>query len=81
MTEEEMLAEENLPKGILCAVVACIVGAVAWGLIFPIPYLAQNCHILLQKWEVLRYVYKRVLFRSQNHVTRNSCNTFLFLLM
>ena len=33
MTEEEMLAEENLPKGILCAVVACIVGAVAWGLI------------------------------------------------
>ena len=31
MTEEEMLAEENLPKGILCAVVACIVGAVAWG--------------------------------------------------
>ncbi len=33
MTEEEMLAEENLPKGVLCAVVACIVGAVAWGLI------------------------------------------------
>lgn len=33
MTEEEMLAEENLSKGVLCAVVACIVGAVAWGLI------------------------------------------------
>ena len=33
MTEEEMLAEENLSKGVLYAVAACIVGAVAWGLI------------------------------------------------
>lgn len=33
MTREEMLAEENLPKGILYAVVACLVGAAAWGLI------------------------------------------------
>ena len=28
-----MLAEENLSKGVLYAVAACIVGAVAWGLI------------------------------------------------
>ena len=33
MTEEEMLAEENLSKGVLYAVAACIAGAVAWGLI------------------------------------------------
>ena len=34
LTREEMLAEENLPKGVLYAVIACIVGAAAWGLIF-----------------------------------------------
>ena len=28
-----MLAEENLSKGVLYAVAACIAGAVAWGLI------------------------------------------------
>ena len=33
LTREEMLAEENLSKGVLYAVAACIVGAVAWGLI------------------------------------------------
>ena len=33
MTEEELLAEENLPKGVLYASVACILGAVAWSLI------------------------------------------------
>ena len=33
MTEEEILAEENLSKGVLYAVAACIAGAVAWGLI------------------------------------------------
>ena len=33
LTREEMLAEENLPKGVLYAVIACIVGAAAWGLI------------------------------------------------
>lgn len=33
MTEEELLAEENLPKGLLCGVIAAVIGAVAWGLI------------------------------------------------
>ena len=33
MTEEELLAEENLPKGVLYASVACILGVVAWSLI------------------------------------------------
>lgn len=33
MTREELLAEENLPKGLLCGVVAALIGAVAWGLI------------------------------------------------
>ena len=33
MTMEEMLAEENLPKGLLFGVIACLVGAAAWGLI------------------------------------------------
>ncbi|MDD3036771.1 hypothetical protein [Bacteroides sp.] len=33
MTREELLAQENLPKGVWLAVIACIVGAVAWGLI------------------------------------------------
>ena len=33
LTREEMLAEENLSKGVLYAVAACIVGAVAWGLL------------------------------------------------
>ena len=33
LTEEELLAEENLPKGVLYASVACILGAVAWSLI------------------------------------------------
>ncbi len=52
MTEEEMLAEENLPKGVLCAVVACIVGAVAWGLIsvstgYQIGYMAIGIGFLV----------------------------------
>ncbi|QIU94734.1 hypothetical protein [Bacteroides faecium] len=33
MTREELLAEENLPKGLLCGVAAAFIGAVAWGLI------------------------------------------------
>ena len=33
MTREELIAEENLPKGLILAIIACIVGAVAWGLI------------------------------------------------
>ena len=37
LTREEMLAEENLPKGVLYAVIACIVGAAAWGLISVLP--------------------------------------------
>ena len=63
MTEEEMLAEENLPKGILCAVVACIVGAVAW-YIAP-QYLAslgtEDCDLeecFRQAQDSFRYVYR-----------------------
>ena len=33
MTREELLAEENLPKGLMCGVAAALIGAVAWGLI------------------------------------------------
>ena len=33
MTKEELLAEENLSKGLLYASVACVLGAVAWSLI------------------------------------------------
>lgn len=33
MTREQLLAQENLRKGILFAVIACLVGAVAWGLV------------------------------------------------
>lgn len=33
MTREELLAEENLLKGVLCASVACILGGIAWGLV------------------------------------------------
>lgn len=33
MTYEELLAEENLPKGLLFAVIASILGAVTWGLV------------------------------------------------
>lgn len=32
-SREQLLAEENFPVGILCGVVACLVGAIAWGLI------------------------------------------------
>lgn len=52
MTREEMLAEENLPKGILYAVVACLVGAAAWGLIsvstgYQIGYMAIGIGFLV----------------------------------
>ena len=33
MTREELLAEENLPKGLILGVIACIIGAIAWGLV------------------------------------------------
>ena len=33
MSREQLLAEENLPKGVLLAVIACLIGAVAWGLV------------------------------------------------
>lgn len=33
MTREELLAEENLPKGVLLAVIAAVFGAVMWGLV------------------------------------------------
>lgn len=52
MTEEEMLAEENLPKGLLFASVACVVGAVAWSLIsistgYQIGYMAIGVGFLV----------------------------------
>ena len=51
-TREEMLAEENLPKGVLYAVIACIVGAAAWGLIsvstgYQIGYMAIGIGFLV----------------------------------
>lgn len=33
MTREQLLAEENLPKGVLFATLAAVLGGVAWGLI------------------------------------------------
>lgn len=52
MTREELLAEENLPKGIVCAVIASLVGAAAWGLIsvstgFQIGYMAIGIGFLV----------------------------------
>ena len=52
LTREEMLAEENLPKGVLYAVIACIVGAAAWGLIsvstgYQIGYMAIGIGFLV----------------------------------
>lgn len=52
MTEEEMLAEENLPKGLLFASIACVVGAVAWSLIsistgYQIGYMAIGVGFLV----------------------------------
>lgn len=52
MTREELLAEENLPKGIVCAVIASLVGAAAWGLIsvstgFQIGYMAIGLGFLV----------------------------------
>lgn len=52
MTREELLAEENLPKGIICAVIATLVGAAAWGLIsvstgFQIGYMAIGIGFLV----------------------------------
>lgn len=32
-SREQLLGEENLPKGVLCGVAACLIGAVAWGLV------------------------------------------------
>lgn len=51
-TREELLAEENLPKGVLCAVVACLVGAAAWGLVsvstgYQIGYMAIGIGFLV----------------------------------
>ena len=52
LTREEMLAEENLPKGVLYAVIVCIVGAAAWGLIsvstgYQIGYMAIGVGFLV----------------------------------
>lgn len=33
LTRQQLLAAESLPVGVLCGAVACVVGAVAWGLI------------------------------------------------
>lgn len=33
MTREELLAQENLPKGVLLAVIAAVLGAVVWALV------------------------------------------------
>lgn len=52
MSREELLAEENLPKGVLCAVVACLVGAAVWGLVsvstgYQIGYMAIGIGFLV----------------------------------
>ena len=51
-TREELLAEENLPKGMLYAVIACIAGAAAWGLVsvstgYQIGYMAIGIGFLV----------------------------------
>lgn len=33
LTQEQLLAEENLPKAFLCGAMACVVGAAAWALV------------------------------------------------
>lgn len=33
LSQEQLLAEENLPKGFVCGLVACLVGAAVWALV------------------------------------------------
>lgn len=33
LSREQLLAAENLPVGLLCGAIACVIGAVAWGVI------------------------------------------------
>lgn len=52
LSREQLLAEENLPVGTLCGVIACLVGAIAWGLVsvstgYQIGYMAIGVGFLV----------------------------------
>lgn len=52
LSREQLLAEENLPKGLLCGVVAALVGAAVWGLVsvstgYQIGYMAIGVGFLV----------------------------------
>lgn len=52
LSREQLLAEENLPVALLCGVAACLVGAIAWGLVsvstgYQIGYMAIGVGVLV----------------------------------
>lgn len=52
LSQEQLLAEENLPVAVLCGVAACLVGAAAWGLVsvstgYQIGYMAIGVGFLV----------------------------------
>lgn len=52
LSQEQLLAEENLPKGFLCALAASLIGAIVWGLVsvstgYQIGYMAIGVGFLV----------------------------------